>query len=79
MIDCKEAAFIADTIEFKPVGLMKRLGLKLHLVICSECKKYVEDSKAVNHILRYVNQHAASLSEAEKELMLKKINEQLSN
>ncbi|MFK8044882.1 MAG: hypothetical protein AB8B72_05265 [Crocinitomicaceae bacterium] len=79
MIDCEEAAFIADTQPYKPIGFMKKMGLKMHLVICPECKKYIEDSKAVDHILRYVNQHAATLTDSEKKLMLEKINQQLAD
>ncbi|MFK8037200.1 MAG: hypothetical protein AB8B74_02835 [Crocinitomicaceae bacterium] len=79
MIDCEEAAYIVDTMPHKPTGLLKRLGLKMHLVICPECTKYVRDSKAVDHILRYVNQHAASLTADEKKLMIEKLNNQLSD
>ena len=79
MIDCKEAAFIVDTKSYKPVSFVKKIQLKLHLVICPHCAKYEKDSKAVDHILRYVNQHASALTADEKRLMIKKLQEQLSN
>lgn len=79
MIDCKEAAFRIDTLPLKPVSLMKRFGLKFHLVICPNCTKYAKDSRAIDHILRYVNQHAAALTTDEKKLMIKKIKSQLSD
>ena len=79
MIDCKEAAYIVDIKAYEPIGFVKKLRLKMHLVICPNCAKYQKDSKAVDHILRYVNQHSASLTSEEKELMIKKLQNQLSN
>ena len=79
MIDCKETAYLVDTMAYKPISVRKRFGLKFHLVMCPHCRKYVKDSKAVDHILRYVNQHAASLTSDEKELMMKKLKDQLSD
>lgn len=79
MIDCKEAAFRVDTMPYKPLGLMKRLGLKFHLVLCPHCAKYEKDSRAVDHILRYVSQHATTLTTSEKKLMMEKLKKQLSD
>ena len=79
MIDCKEAAYIVDSSSFKKIRLVKRVGLKFHLIMCPNCKKYVSDSKAVDHILRYVNQHAVVLSSDEKKLMMKKLQDQLAD
>ena len=79
MIDCKEAAYIIDTKAYKPIGILKKIRLRLHLVICPHCAKYEKDSKAVDHILRYVNQHAASLTQEEKELMIRKLQNQLAD
>ncbi|MDX1349166.1 MAG: hypothetical protein R3279_02900 [Putridiphycobacter sp.] len=79
MIDCKKAAYIIDTKAYKPTSFIKKLGLKFHLVICPHCAKYEKDSKAVDHIVRYVSQHAAALSEAEKKEMIRKLQAKLSN
>jgi len=79
MIDCKEAAYLVDTMAYKPVGIRKKIGLKFHLVICPYCAKYANDSKAVDHILRYVNQHAIALTADEKKLMIQKLQDQLSD
>lgn len=79
MIDCKEAAYLADTMEFNPIPVTKRIGLKFHLVMCPHCAKYAKDSKAIDHILRYVKQHATVLSDQEKKLMVKKLQDQLSD
>ncbi len=79
MIDCKEAAYLADTMADNPISINKRIGLKFHLVMCPHCRKYMKDSKAVDHILRYVNQHAAVLTADEKKLMIRKLQEQLSD
>jgi predicted anti-sigma-YlaC factor YlaD len=79
MIDCKEAAYIIDSSPYKKTKFFKRIGLKFHLVMCPNCAKYQKDSQAVDHILRYVNQHAAVLTPDEKKLMIQKLQDQLAN
>lgn len=40
MLSCKEATELMSQEQDRPLGLAERLGLRLHVLICSACSNY---------------------------------------
>jgi hypothetical protein len=40
MLSCKEATELMSQEQDRPLGLAERLGLRLHMLICSACSNY---------------------------------------
>ena len=52
MLNCKELAAIVARDEWKAMPFWKRLEIRLHLVMCSHCRRYVEQIKAISDAAR---------------------------
>lgn len=47
MLDCDRAALYATKNDFKSLGCIKRMQLKMHLSGCEFCRTFVEQSKII--------------------------------
>lgn len=55
---CKEVTRLASDKMERQLSLRQRLGVKLHLLMCSLCKRYVQQLQAMREVAR---QHTAML------------------
>lgn len=59
MLSCREIAFIIPDDDW---SIKQRIELKVHLLMCSKCRKLVEQFKIVEHGLIRIIEQAPSLS-----------------
>jgi len=52
VISCKDLASIVARDEWKALPFWKRLEIRLHLMMCSHCRRYVEQIKAISEAAR---------------------------
>jgi hypothetical protein len=82
--NCKEATLLSVVKEDKKLSLGLQIKLFIHLLYCSPCRAFVNQSKKITHILsnfkNSINSSPSqSLSFAKKEAMQNQINERLKN
>lgn len=80
--NCKEATLLSVVKEDKKLSLGLQIKLFIHLLYCSSCRNFVNQSKKITHILsnfkNSINSSPSqSLSFAQKEALQNQINEQL--
>ncbi|MCW3463889.1 hypothetical protein [Chitinophaga nivalis] len=49
---CKEATLLAEKRLQQPLPLKERVGLDIHLLLCRHCRRYVQQSKRIDKLLR---------------------------
>lgn len=73
--ECHEANHICDRNQYKEASFWEQIKLNIHLIYCGACRKYsmrnTKLTKAVN------NREVQTVSLSEKELMKKRLQEQL--
>ena len=42
MLKCNQVSRIVSTDDYHELGLMKKVEFRLHLMMCSHCKRYVD-------------------------------------
>lgn len=47
MLSCKQATELMSQEQDRPLGLSERIGLRLHIWICSACGNYREQMKVL--------------------------------
>ena len=52
MLTCKDASRLVSEAEDRPLGLRERLGLRLHLWICANCRRYERQIRFLRKALR---------------------------
>ena len=52
MIDCRNVHHLVATGRDEELGLMKRLELKLHLMMCRHCSRYVAQMRSIGEAIR---------------------------
>lgn len=75
MKDCQEVTLDIERSAFERLSLMDRTGLRLHLAICKECRKYFKDSIVIDKLLKKKFRHLGdySFTPQEKEVLKQKI------
>jgi hypothetical protein len=65
---CKEATMLAEQqLQQQPLTLLQRMGLRLHLLYCVFCRRYVKQSRNINQYLGEVeSQRDVALDESVK-------------
>ncbi|MFY0254523.1 hypothetical protein ACDQ55_11265 [Chitinophaga sp. 30R24] len=48
---CKEATMLAEKQLQQPLSGLQRIGLRLHLMYCTFCRRYVKQSGAIDRYL----------------------------
>lgn len=52
MLNCKNATRLMSESQERPLSLMERMSLKLHVSMCSGCKNFNEQMKVVRLMTR---------------------------
>ena len=75
MKDCQEVSMDIERSAFERLSLKDRTGLRLHLAICKECRKYFKDSIVIDKLLKKKFKHLGdySFTSQEKESLKQKI------
>lgn len=68
---CREVTLNYERSQFEELPLAKRLLMRLHLMYCEKCNRYIVDSKALDTVFKK-NQRAV-LSSEEKAIILSRI------
>ncbi len=70
-INCKAATQMISKREEKRLGMIERLQLQLHLMICSLCKLFAKQNETIiKSITELEKKSAASLTESEKQQII---------
>ena len=52
MLNCKEVSRLVSSDELENVGAVKRFRARLHLLMCRECRRYVEQLRIIGTAAR---------------------------
>ncbi len=75
MISCEEAAIICNKTQYKEASFIEKIKLKVHIVICAACSKYVRKNTKLTELCAKAPLHG--LSENEKNTLRKRLSEHL--
>lgn len=68
---CREVTLNYEHSQFEALPLAKRLLMRLHLMYCKKCNRYIVDSKVLDKVFK--KRQTAVLSSEEKEIILSRI------
>ncbi len=54
MMTCKEVSQLVASSEDEELGLMRRLQLRMHLMMCHRCRNYRQQIRAIARAARYL-------------------------
>lgn len=66
MLKCNQVSRIVSTDDYQELGFMKKVEFKMHLMMCSHCKRYVDQIKSMGTVGREL---ARSLEADEEQLV----------
>jgi len=73
MMTCKEVSHLVASSEDENLGLMRRMQLRLHLLMCHHCRNYLNQIRAIGKAARYLwhrpAKDKAGLKEIEAKIM----------
>jgi len=52
MLKCNQVSRIVSADDYHELGFMKRMEFKMHLMMCSHCRRYVDQIKSLCRIVR---------------------------
>ena len=58
VLNCKEVSRIVASDELETLGVIKRLRMRFHLLICRECRRYAEQIRTIGAAARENPQEA---------------------
>lgn len=75
MKNCQDSTLDLERSKFERLSIKDRLGLRLHISLCSECRKYFNDSKTIDSLLKKRFTHLAeyTFTKEEKEELKRNI------
>lgn len=79
MKNCKDIVMIVEKRELEGLGLLDRLRLRFHFLLCKGCEKYGKDSALLHKLLCQQKQRLEEkirLSTEEKSLLKSRISNQ---
>lgn len=84
ILSCKKASFLIEKAHGKPLSLLERIQLSMHLRICEKCSRYQQQSLIIETLLKQKSQIPGKatelkLSEKSKLLIQKQIENNLNN
>ena len=56
MLSCREVAQLVASEELARAGVARRLSLRLHLLMCAHCRKYVAQLRRIGQAARQLAQ-----------------------
>lgn len=75
MTHCAKATEELERLKFEKGSFIAKLKVRMHLLICSACRKFKQDSDTIDSILQAKSQHNSfKLNENEKQRIISKIN-----
>ena len=60
MYRCSEVVRLVSTDEYLTAGPLKKLQIRLHLVMCENCKKYVRQLRALAAAIRKTSEDVSA-------------------
>ena len=73
MLSCEETARLHATDEIRDGNLVARLRVKLHLMMCANCRRYASQLRALGRAARRASSHpqrdASSLRHLEESIL----------
>ena len=76
MISCKKATFLISKKESDPISLIEKLQLRFHLLFCSFCRLFKQQSNLINHNVTHLHEHHhTTLSTLKKDQISKLLKE----
>ncbi len=72
MYSCREVTKWIASDEYLAAGFLKKLGIRLHLVVCEHCSRYRDQLRALASRLR-IAQHEVPPSEATRNRIVDRI------
>jgi hypothetical protein len=79
LLTCKDASRLQSQAQDRPLRLGERLSLRLHLLICDNCRRFKQQLNLIRRACRQVNEpdgmdvHGKELSPEAKTRILKKL------
>lgn len=58
MLTCKEASHLVSQEQDRPLRFNERLGLRMHLWVCANCRRFERQIGLMRRLLRQSAQHA---------------------
>lgn len=52
MISCKEVTLLVASDAFEEARWMKRLSVRIHLLLCADCRHYISQIQAIGNAAR---------------------------
>lgn len=74
MISCEEAAIICNKSQYNEASFIEKIKLKLHILICAACSKYVKKNTKLTELCAKAPLHG--LTEHEKQLLRERLQRQ---
>lgn len=69
LFSCEKAAFLIDQCEEQPLGLITRIRLGIHKLVCKNCQCYQDQAKLISGAMEKLKNNGAN--EDAKELCIK--------
>lgn len=76
-LKCDDAAHVCDKTQYQEAGLIDRLGLRLHLLMCKLCRGYVKRNAKLTETVKSAN--LKTLRPEEKQRIKARICDELDN
>jgi hypothetical protein len=75
MKNCEDTTQDIERSSFVRLSLKDRVGMRMHLSLCKDCRRYFKDSKAIDRLLkkRFTHLSKYSFTKEEKEDLKRKI------
>ncbi len=73
MISCKEASYLVDKQQVSGIPIIAKFRLKIHLMLCKCCTKYLKDWTFISKVLLRMKIDVPKLSAEDKSKMKEKI------
>jgi hypothetical protein len=80
VLSCKRASFLIEKQQDKPLSVIDKTQLNLHLKICSECSRYQKQSLIIDNVLKsnhQTNLEEFKLSDGVKDRLQKALDEEM--
>jgi len=58
MLTCKDASHLISESQERPLGILERWGLRLHLWMCISCRRFERQMALMRQALRMLGQRA---------------------
>ncbi len=58
MLTCKDASRLVSETQDRPLGIWERLGLRLHILMCVNCRRFERQIQLLRKVVRKSTSHA---------------------